>query len=73
MNQYDGYTMRATFANVYMGNLRNNIEQVRNQLQPDVKLCIPVKADAYGHGAVPVAHMAVECGADYLADRKSVV
>lgn len=67
MNQYDGYTMRATFANVYMGNLRNNIEQVRNQLSSDVKLCIPVKADAYGHGAVPVAHMAVECGADYLA------
>ena len=67
MNQYDGYTMRATFANVYMGNLRNNIEQVRNQLSSGVKLCIPVKADAYGHGAVPVAHMAVECGADYLA------
>ena len=67
MNQYDSYTMRATFANVYMGNLRNNIEQVRNQLNPGVKLCIPVKADAYGHGAVPVAHMAVECGADYLA------
>ena len=59
--------MRATFANIYMGNLRNNIEQVRNQLNPRVKLCIPVKADAYGHGAVPVAHMAVECGADYLA------
>ena len=59
--------MRATFANIYMGNLRNNIEQVRNQLQPGVKLCIPVKADAYGHGAIPVAHTAVECGADYLA------
>ncbi len=59
--------MRATFANIYMGNLRNNIEQVRNQLQPGVRLCIPVKADAYGHGAIPVAHTAVECGADYLA------
>ena len=59
--------MRATFANIYMGNLRNNIEQVRNQLQPGVRLCIPVKADAYGHGAIPVAHTVVECGADYLA------
>jgi len=36
-------------------------------LSPGVKLCIPVKADAYGHGAVPVAHTAVDCGADYLA------
>lgn len=67
MNQYDGYDMRATFANIYMGNLRNNIEQVRRQLSDGVRLCIPVKADAYGHGAIPVAHTAVECGADYLA------
>lgn len=59
--------MRATFANIYMGNLRNNIEQVQGKLSPGVKLCIPVKADAYGHGAVPVAHTAVDCGADYLA------
>ncbi len=66
-NQYDGYNMRATFANIYMGNLRNNIEQVQGKLSPGVKLCIPVKADAYGHGAVPVAHTAVDCGADYLA------
>ena len=66
-NQYDGYTMRATFANIYMGNLRSNIEQIRRRLAPGVRLCIPVKADAYGHGAVPVAHTAVECGADYLA------
>lgn len=50
-----------------MGNLRNNIEEVRRRLAPGVRLCIPVKADAYGHGAVPVAHTAVECGADYLA------
>lgn len=60
-------SMRATFANIYMGNLRNNIDQVQSKLSPGVKLCIPVKADAYGHGAIPVAHTAVECGADYLA------
>ncbi len=66
-NRYDDCDMRATFANIYMGNLRNNIEQIRSRLAPGVRLCIPVKADAYGHGAVPVAHTAVECGADYLA------
>ncbi len=66
-NRYDGCDMRATFANIYMGNLRHNIEEVRRRLAPGVRLCIPVKADAYGHGAVPVAHTAVECGSDYLA------
>jgi alanine racemase len=32
-----------------------------------VKLCAVVKADAYGHGAIPVARAAVEAGAAYLA------
>ena len=31
------------------------------------KLCVSVKADAYGHGAVPVARCALEAGAEYLA------
>ncbi|MBO4779862.1 MAG: alanine racemase, partial [Selenomonadaceae bacterium] len=31
------------------------------------KLCAVVKANAYGHGAVEVSKVAVECGADFLA------
>ena len=31
------------------------------------KICVPVKADAYGHGAVPVSLCALEAGAEYLA------
>ena len=59
--------MRATFANIYMSHLRKNISEIRKVLSSSTKMCIPVKADAYGHGAVPVAHTAIECGADYLA------
>jgi len=33
----------------------------------DRKLCLPVKANAYGHGLVPIARAAVEAGVDYLA------
>ncbi len=30
-------------------------------------MCIPVKADAYGHGSVECARAALECGVEYLA------
>ena len=30
-------------------------------------MCVAVKADAYGHGAVPCARAALEAGADYLS------
>lgn len=38
-----------------MGNLKHNIEQFRNLLPFDCALMPAVKANAYGHGAVPVA------------------
>lgn len=59
--------MRATFANIYIDNLRHNLFEIKRYLQPQVKICVPVKADAYGHGAVPVAKEAVAQGASYLA------
>jgi len=31
------------------------------------KLCLPVKANAYGHGLVPIARAAIEAQVDYLA------
>ena len=31
------------------------------------KLCLPIKANAYGHGLVPIAKAAVEAQVDYLA------
>jgi alanine racemase len=32
-----------------------------------VKICVPIKADAYGHGAVRIAVAAIRAGASYLA------
>ena len=37
------------------------------QVIGDRKLCLPVKANAYGHGLVPIAKAAVEAGVAYLA------
>ncbi|MCR5125842.1 MAG: alanine racemase [Treponema sp.] len=59
--------MKPTIAKIYIENLRHNLKFIRSRINPDAKMCVAVKADAYGHGAVRCAKEAVECGADFLA------
>lgn len=59
--------MRATRAIIHLGNLQSNIAAIRRNLSPGTRLCIPVKADAYGHGATRVAVAAIRAGATHLA------
>ena len=59
--------MRATKADIYLDNLRDNIKCIKSFLKPETKLCIAVKADGYGHGAVRIAVAAIKSGASYLA------
>ncbi len=59
--------MRATRAIIHLGNLQSNIAAIRRNLSPGTRLCVPVKADAYGHGAVRVAVAAIRAGATHLA------
>lgn len=47
--------------------LRHNVRQFTALLRPGTDLMAVVKADAYGHGAVRVAQMALEAGATWLA------
>lgn len=58
--------MRATWAEVDLDNLRHNVRTLRAHLAAPARLLAVVKADAYGHGAVPAAHAALEAGAAYL-------
>ena len=51
-------------ARVDLGRLERNIAIVKRKLEGRAKLLAVVKADAYGHGAVPVAKRAEEAGAD---------
>jgi alanine racemase len=46
--------------------LASNLSVVRSVVGPDVRVEPVVKADAYGHGAVPVARALVAAGADGL-------
>ena len=59
--------MRATRAIIHLDNFRRNIYAARKTAGSHPKICVPVKADAYGHGVVPMSRCALEAGAEYLA------
>ena len=42
-------------AEINLDAIAQNAEQIKKRLKPDVKLAAVIKADGYGHGAVPVA------------------
>ena len=46
--------------------LEHNLKQVRNLLQPHTRIMGVVKADAYGHGLVPVSRALKRAGVDGL-------
>ncbi|GHU84101.1 alanine racemase [Spirochaetia bacterium] len=59
--------MRGTRAIIHLDRLTRNIQAVRNRIGPGRLMCLPVKADAYGHGAVCAARAALAAGVRYLA------
>ena len=59
--------MRATRARIHLGRLKANIGAIRSRIGPGPAICVPIKADAYGHGAVRVAVAAIRAGASHLA------
>ncbi len=63
-NKYIGY--RPTWAEVDLNNLAYNFYQVKKLIQPSVKVMVCVKADAYGHGIIPVSRKLELLGVDYL-------
>ena len=56
-----------TWTEIDLDALKFNIEQVRKVTAPTAEITAVVKADGYGHGAVEVAKVLVEHGADRLA------
>ncbi len=55
-----------TWAEVDLGAVRHNVGTLKRRA-PNSGLMAVVKADAYGHGAVPVSRAILEAGADSLA------
>jgi alanine racemase len=56
-----------TWAEIHLDRLAENYRNIRAGLTADTKYMALVKANAYGHGAVPVAKKLAELGADYMA------
>ena len=58
---------KRTWAEIDLGAIRNNYSRIRESLPYGCRFLGVVKADAYGHGALRIAHLLQEEGADYLA------
>jgi alanine racemase len=58
---------RPTWVEIDLNYLESNYWSVRKGLDNHVKMMAVIKANAYGHGAVPIAQRLEKCGADYLA------
>jgi len=60
------FSGRPTVGEIDLGALEFNYRQIKKRIPEDVKLLAVVKADAYGHGAVPVSLRLEKLGVDYL-------
>ncbi len=61
------YEKDRTWAEVRLDAIQSNLRALRGRLSPGTRFLGVVKADAYGHGAVPVARALEETACDYLA------
>ncbi|MDO8749483.1 MAG: alanine racemase [Candidatus Omnitrophota bacterium] len=57
---------RPTWAEINLRNLDYNFRLVKKLVGPKVKILVPVKADAYGHGIIAISKRLEKLGADYL-------
>jgi len=57
---------RPTWAEVDLDNLVYNFRVVKRLVPAHTKVMVTVKADAYGHGLIPVSRKLASLGADYL-------
>jgi alanine racemase len=57
--------LRPTFVEIDLMAIADNILEIKKRVHP-VQVMAVVKADAYGHGAIPVSKVALESGATYL-------
>ncbi|MFA5275326.1 MAG: alanine racemase [Candidatus Omnitrophota bacterium] len=64
MNKNIGF--RPTWAEINLGNLSRNFFTIKKATLPGTKIMVTVKADAYGHGLIPVSRKLIDCGVDFL-------
>ena len=50
-------TYSRVYAKIDLDAIASNMERMKRNLKPDTKIMAVIKADGYGHGAVPIAQM----------------
>jgi alanine racemase len=63
----NGSSKTRSWVEINLGQLRENFAIINADKPPQVKLLSVVKDNAYGHGAVAVAKIAIDAGAAFLA------
>src|SRR5258707_13016966 len=66
MTTEDNMTQRPTWAEIDLDALANNLRVIRAEVGSEVSVMAAVKADAYGHGAVPCALRLEAEGVDWF-------
>jgi len=59
--------LRPTWAEIKLSNLTHNLKIIRKIIGQETKIIAVIKADAYGHGAIPIGKKLEELNIDYLA------
>ena len=67
LDQIPATDQRWAWVEIDLSAIRHNVVEAKRHLQRGTRLMAVVKADAYGHGAVRVAKMALNSGAEYLS------
>src|SRR3712207_9522826 len=60
-------TKSSVWVEINLDNLEFNFRELKKRVADSTKMCMVVKADAYGHGAAEVAQFYESIGADFFA------
>ncbi|TWH38892.1 alanine racemase [Dulcicalothrix desertica] len=60
------WMQQRAWVEIDLGAVEHNVRQLKKLLAPQTQLMAVVKADAYGHGAVTIAKVALSSGASWL-------
>jgi alanine racemase len=58
--------IRPAWVEINQAAIRHNLQEIRRLVGPSIDIMAVVKAEAYGHGAIPVAKTAIAAGASWL-------
>lgn len=67
MEKHTPTQLPITYVRVDLDAIAHNVQAIRQHINPEQLFFAVVKANAYGHGAIPVSRVALENGADQLA------